>query len=191
MGRVVHIDLETTGFQDPKTDVLEIAIVDDATGDALLHSYVKPVHNTEWPEAQRVHGITPEAVKDAPTLDELMPQIRELIAGATIIAYNLEFEAYFLPIAELAGDSRCCMLAWAEHIGEWNDYRQSYKWHKLIAAARDVCHEWTGDAHGALADTLACRAVWRYLHDDAERERVAAILAGKRALRKSEHESKS
>lgn len=48
--------------------------------------------------------------------------------------------------------------------------REDYKWYKLTEAARIAEYEWTGEAHGSLADALACLAVQKYV--DAEWRRL-------------------
>ena len=57
------------------------------------------------------------------------------------------------------------MLRYAEFAGDWNDSRRDWRWHKLVNAAYDVGHTWTGNAHRALGDTLATRSVWRWMQD--------------------------
>ena len=37
------------------------------------------------------------------------------------------------------------------------------RWQKLDVACKRVGHQWTGTAHRALADALACRSVSRWL----------------------------
>jgi len=32
---------------------------------------------------------------------------------------------------------------------------------------KNGCSAWEGDSHRALADTLACRAVWNYLENES------------------------
>ena len=41
---------------------------------------------------------------------------------------------YGLPPIEMQAE--CAMLLYAEYADEWDDYRGSYRWHKLINAAR-------------------------------------------------------
>jgi hypothetical protein len=67
------------------------------------------------------------------------------------------------------------MIAWAEHNGDWSEYHGDYRWQKLIHAAAAVRFKWPTDAHRALSDALACRAVWRYLTVSSERKRIDAI----------------
>lgn len=59
------------------------------------------------------------------------------------------------------------MLRFAKFIGEWNDYRDGWRWHKLRAAAELVAHQWIGQAHRAHADVLAARSVWLWMQSGA------------------------
>jgi DNA polymerase III subunit epsilon len=59
------------------------------------------------------------------------------------------------------------MLRFALVYGEWNQYHGICKWKPLSTAANHVGYKWEGNAHRALADTLACRAVWNYMEKAA------------------------
>ena len=146
--------------------LLEVAIIDDE-GNVLVNSLVKPEEKTSWPIAQSINGIFPEMVAYSPSLADLMPTIREAVEGATVVIYNAEFDIQFFPSRVFDGcDIECAMLRYAERVGDWNDYRGDYRWHKLTAAARAVGHVWDGAAHRALGDTQATRSVWRWLHQE-------------------------
>nr|WP_247595136.1 hypothetical protein [Salmonella enterica] len=67
------------------------------------------------------------------------------------------------------------MRAWARHAGEWSEWHGDWCLQRLDQAAAAVCFAWPGEKHRALADALACRAVWQYLNDDDERQRVEAV----------------
>jgi DNA polymerase III, epsilon subunit and related 3''-5'' exonucleases len=171
----VYLDTETTGLDSCDDEILEIAIVDESAK-VLLNTLVKPSKITTWLEAQAIHGITPEMVANAPTLNDIAEDIKAAVNGKDVVIYNAGFDTGFLGnLLDGAASIQCCMESYAEHVGEWSDYHMNYRWHKLIHAAGDVHHEWSGTAHRALADTLACRSVWRYLNDPAERERIDAI----------------
>ena len=106
--------------------------------------------------AQQVHGISDDMVRGKPTLQELMPEIRNVVAGQEVVIYNAAFDTAFFP--DQLGSARqvsCAMLRFADVLGG--------KWRKLDVAAKHVGHQWTGTAHRALADALACRSVWRWL----------------------------
>lgn len=165
--RTVYLDFETTGLYD--AEVVEVAIIDDG-GAVLLHSLVKPVNCTEWPGAEAIHGITPADVADAPVFADLLPRIEEIIEQCSaLVIYNSAFDLSFIgepdsPVRQLARSrARCAMLAWAELDGEWNESRGGYRWQKLSAAADLIDHQWSGDAHRALADALAARSVWQFM----------------------------
>ena len=167
----VFVDTETTGLCS-SDEIVEIAIV-NAAGDILLNSLVKPVNHKTWPEAQAIHGISPDMVKDAPTYAELASQIADCFRNKEVVIYNAEFDSMFLhKELEVASSVRCCMLDFAEDYGEWNDYHGNHRGQKLTKAANYVLHEWTGEAHRALADTLAARSVWQYLNDPEVKQRV-------------------
>ncbi len=95
---VLCLDLETTGLDPHDNDeVLQVSIC-DGNGKMLLNSYVHPAHRRKWSDAQAIHGITPEMVKDAPKLLELSDTIRRLLDGCTLlIGYNIRgFDLEFL-----------------------------------------------------------------------------------------------
>jgi DNA polymerase III epsilon subunit-like protein len=104
----------------------------------------------------------------APSLSDLLPAIRDAIAGCRVVIYNKQFDVQFLPTDTFYGaiDIACCMLRYAEHVGQWNDFHQNFRWHKLVEAAEHVGHRWNGAAHRALADTLATRSLWRWMQGE-------------------------
>lgn len=161
--RTVFLDLETTGL-DPRTDeVLEIGIL-AGTGRVLLDSLVRPERHRRWPGAERIHGIAPADVVDAPTLDALRPRIIAAVQGARVVIYNAAFDAGFLR-EELAAaaEVRCAMRAFAKVYAEWSDWHGHWRWQKLHVAAAHVGFAWDGDSHRAMSDCRATRAVWRFL----------------------------
>ena len=162
MAPVVFLDLETTGLG-ARDAVVEIAII-DAEGNVLINSLVRPKHRKRWPDAEAIHGIGPAEVADAPTLDLLMPSITAAVRGTQVVIYNAAFDSKFLPEAlEAAALVHCCMLQYAKFKGDWNEYHNNYRWHKLTDAAKHIGYRFEGDAHRALADCKATRAVWQHM----------------------------
>jgi DNA polymerase-3 subunit epsilon len=161
----LYLDTETTGlhglFAGGSDEIVELAIVDDR-GEPVIHTLVKPSLRSSWPDAQRIHGISPAEVADAPTLVQLLPEIRKAVASCRVVIYNANFDIGFFPADVFASSSvECAMLAYAEHVGEWNDYRGNYRWHKLVTAAQETGFADTVRWHRALGDALAARHVWR------------------------------
>lgn len=64
---VVCLDTETTGVSVRADEVLQVALI-GGDGSVLLNELVKPERHASWHQAERVHGITPQDVEDAPPL---------------------------------------------------------------------------------------------------------------------------
>lgn len=164
----IFFDTETTGLH-PEIDdeVLEIAIINQ-DDEVLLHTYVKPEHRTSWDEAEEINHISPEMVKDSPTLTQLKPLLTEIFNSADrIIAYNIEYDRKFIEPAldiDFGDRARCAMLEFAHYYKEPNQKTGGYRWKNLTFAMDNLGKEWRGQAHGALADTYAAKDVWDELH---------------------------
>ena len=190
----VYVDVETTGTDRSADEVLSVAIV-GADGRGLLDTLIKPVRRTSWKRSLPIHGIAPKDVAGAPSLTAVAPAIRAAVHGRVVVAYSAEFEADFLSgMLDTARALRCCKLEYAAHVGQWDDWYGGWHWWSLVDAARAVFFPWrNGAPHNALADALACRAVWRYLHDPQERARVEAVRAQnkrKQAERNRKHKQR-
>ena len=72
--RVLFFDLELTGFYD-HDEIISISIF-NALGEKIMDTLVRPVHTKKWKRTEKIHGITPDMVKDAQTLEELTPRSR-------------------------------------------------------------------------------------------------------------------
>ena len=153
----LYLDTETTGLNAGGGDtIVEIAIVDER-GKALINTLVNPEINIPW-YASKVHGIRDSMVRDMPTLEDLLPQINRVISGQQLVIYNAPFDISFFPNRlRDASSIECAMRAFSNAVGGRS--------RKLDVAAAHVGHVWTGEAHRALADTMACRSVWRWLHN--------------------------
>lgn len=152
----LFLDTETTGLSPAAGDsVVEIAIV-DAAGRTVIDTLVNPGRAIPW-QATKVHGITDEMVRRQPTLNQLMPRIRQIVSKEIVVIYNSSFDAPFFPgqLREALA-VECAMRRFTAATG-------GGRWKKLDVAARHAGHRWTGDAHRALADALACRSVWSWL----------------------------
>lgn len=165
----VILDTETTGLRDG--EICQIAIVDHK-GHTLLHQLVKPV-GTIPPDAQRIHGISNDQVKDALGWADVAPRVKDILTGKDVIVYNAVYDRKMMhKSAEYAGVEKidwktlspwyCAMEAYAEFYGDWNDYHQSYRWQRLSVAA-ERCGVAVKDAHNALGDCLMTLGVVRHM----------------------------
>ncbi len=86
--KLIVIDLETTGLDIGKDEILQISII-DGNYNTLMNEYCKPETIQEWKEAEAVHGITCEMVKDKLPFKDYMQQVQDLINGSDrIVGYN-------------------------------------------------------------------------------------------------------
>ncbi|CUU60778.1 Exonuclease [Parafrankia irregularis] len=88
-GAAVVIDTETT---DLDGIVVEIAVLDAATGAVLVDTLVHPDGVPVAAGARAVHGITDEALADAPRWADIADEVLSTLAGRRILAYNASFD---------------------------------------------------------------------------------------------------
>jgi DNA polymerase-3 subunit epsilon len=158
--RTIFLDLETTGLDPVRDEILEIGILDD-DGEILLDSLVCPTRHRSWPGARQINGIAPADVADASSLAALRPRLIEAVAGTRVVIYNASFDTGFLG-TDLAGAAEivCAMYAFAATFPD-------RRWRKLGAAAAHVGYRWPGNAHRAIHDCMATRAVWHWINAQA------------------------
>ncbi len=166
--RVLFFDLELTGFYD-RDEILSISII-DGTGSLIMNTFVKPTHTQKWKKTEKIHGITPEMVEDAPTLGELVPEIKRIFEGAdNIIAYGVSTDYSHIKHiyeteeeqAALKSKIRCCAIEYVRYIHE---NRPDLVHASLTDAMECFGIEWEGGvAHSSIADTYGCRRVWERL----------------------------
>ena len=149
----VSLDLETTGLHPNRDHIIQvgaIAIIDGSVNPKhCFESLVKPPIPVPK-KSQEVHGISDEAVSNAPTFREIHGRLQEFCGTRMLIGYSLEFD-----FAMLAQEAARHDLPYREP--PWLDIR-------LLAAGIDggslaSLDELTGrygvsqeGRHGALAD---------------------------------------
>ena len=165
--KVLFFDLELTGFYD-HDEILSVTIV-DATGELIMDTLVKPIKKKKWKNTEKIHGITPDMVADAPTMETLTPKIREIFdAAENVIAYGVSTDySHIKYIYETADEReafhekiRCCAQEYVRYITE---HRPDLSHASLTDAMSCFEIEWDGVAHTSAADTVACMKVWEVL----------------------------
>ena len=165
--RVIFFDLELTGVYD-HDEIISISIV-DANGKVIMDTFVKPMRKKKWKNTEKIHGITPDMVADAPLLDDLIPEIKEIFANAdNIIAYGVSTDySHIKYIYEtererewLKDKTRCCANEFVRYAHE---HRPDLNHASLTDAMAVLDIEWDGIAHTSIADTIGCMKVWEKL----------------------------
>ncbi len=96
----VIFDFETTGLSPTENEILEVGAICarnflPVKQFQMLIKPSRPIH----PDATKIHGITDDMVKDAPSIQEVLPQLMEFIGARTLVAHNAKFDLSFLQVA--------------------------------------------------------------------------------------------
>ena len=165
--RTLFFDLELTGVYD-YDEILSVSIM-DGNGKMLMDTLVCPVRRRKWKETEKIHGITPEMVADAPKLTEITPAIKDLFANAdAIIAYGIATDySHIKYIYETEAErqalrrkTRCAAIEYTRFVQE---HHPELTHLSLSDAMETLGLSWDGTAHTSVADTIACAKVWEAL----------------------------
>ena len=165
--RVLFFDLELTGVYD-HDEIISVSIT-NANGEILMDTLVKPARKKKWNRTEKIHGITPAMVQDAPLLDEIIPTLKEMFANAdNLIAFGVSTDYSHIKyiydsISEqeaLRKKTRCCAL---EFVRFQNEHYPEDNHASLVDAMRTMGIGWDGIPHSSIADTIACMKVWEAL----------------------------
>lgn len=170
--RHVFLDLETTGL-DPRVDeVIELGALFFENGQevrriARLYSPSRPLPIT----IRRLTGIDDELLAGKPRFGSDLEELREALAGWTVVAHNAPFEKGFLP--KLLGPIRAPVLDSCELLHYLHPELSS---HSLESMLRWAGHK-PRTAHRVVTDCLATHAVLIHALDGYIREGRADDVA--------------
>lgn len=152
---LVFFDLETTGINTVKDRIVEISMVKVMpNGEKVIRTHkINPTIPIPK-ETTKIHGISDEDVKDAPTFKEMAKDIAKFLEGCDLAGYNmLRFDVPLLVEEFLRADVNFDVsnrkLIDAQRIFYLMEPRT------LTAAMKFYCNKELEDAHSAEADTLA------------------------------------
>jgi DNA polymerase-3 subunit epsilon len=151
----VSIDLETANSD--HSSICAIGMVKVVDGEIVkrFYSLVNPECDFHWAN-KRVHGITEDNVKNAPTFFEL--DIESFIGEDILVAHNSSFEItalrkkYELGGKEMPYDFICTLALSRIDLHNRKDEGLTYK---LVDLCKDLLNH-TYESHNALEDAEAC-----------------------------------
>jgi DNA polymerase III epsilon subunit family exonuclease len=146
----VAIDTETTGLEYNKNEIVEIAairFINGSISDRFI-SLIKPKQPMP-PSATLINGITDKTLKNAKSIEDVMPLFLEFIGNDIIVAHNMEFDFAFLSKNADIKNEKLCTLDMARRIVKGV---QNYKLATLTAyfGIKDTPN------HTATGDAIAC-----------------------------------
>jgi DNA polymerase-3 subunit epsilon len=157
----LFLDLETTG-RTKRDRIVEVSVV-DAQGQVVFSTLINPERHIPA-ETTEIHGISDQDVADAPTWDQVKPQLQQILQGRVVVAHYAKFEAKFLPddweiewiCSKGIADAVFGKAHWQEAKYDW---RRSGK---LVDRVRQ-CGLQPGPEHSAAGDCLSALRLVRYL----------------------------
>ena len=184
--RVLFFDLELTGVYD-HDEIISVSIM-NAMGEVLMDTLVRPLHKKKWNRTEKIHGISPAMVQDAPTLDELIPRIKQLFDDAdNLIAFGVSTDfGHIKYIYETEDEQealhkkvRCAAI---EFVRYQNEHFPDNTHASLVDAMATLGITWEGIPHSSIADTIGCMKVWEALfpnyYDTPAPESVSRGITG-------------
>lgn len=97
--RQVILDTETTGLSarngDRLVEIGLVEVIDRQITGRKFHTYINPKRSMP-PEAQAVHGLSEEFLKDKPTFKEVAKDFLKFVEGADVVIHNAPFDVGFL-----------------------------------------------------------------------------------------------
>lgn len=166
MENYVVVDLETTGFEPTKgCEIIEIGITEIINNEIVRNysKFIKPTKSIPR-EITNITNITNEMVKDAESIEEVLPRFRKFLGDRTMIAHNAKFDLKFLNFylqklnLEPIKNSICTM----EMLKKVKTYKGVNK--KLETACKFYNIE-NKNAHRADSDTFATAKLFLIIKD--------------------------
>lgn len=95
------LDFETTGMSPEQDDIIQagLAVLDDAGAVCSTYATLVRPGRPIPAEIVRITGIRDEDVREAPTVEDVLPDIVPLLQDAVLVGHNVGFDAGFLQAA--------------------------------------------------------------------------------------------
>lgn len=156
----VVLDTETTGLSPEKDQMVEIGIITVKNGEITNEytSLIKPTIPISS-EATAINGISESDLRDAPQLEDVIPDVVSRIKNQIVVGHNVTFDLAFVSRAisdhtEIASISYIDTVKVARNCIPGKSYR-------LQSLANRLCLD-TGNAHRALDDAKTANNLLQY-----------------------------
>jgi DNA polymerase III subunit epsilon len=160
------LDTETTGLR-ATDEIVQVAVI-TADGEPVLDTLVRPTRPIPL-EVIRIHGITDDDVRHAPTGAEVCAELARLLHDRLVCTYNAPFDSRMLEQTAAAWSvpgasyrAECVMRLYADYAGQWDARHGGNRWYSLGVAAGQ-CGLGPFREHDALSDARITAQVLRHI----------------------------
>lgn len=164
-------DLETTGFNPKLEKITEIAVCKVRNGEIIdeFSTFVNPEKSIPK-NVQELTHITDDMVKDAPTIEEILPKFLEFTKDTILVAHNAKFDISFIShfAKELKLEFKPKVM---DTLVIARELYTSVENHKLGTLAEFLGITLEG-AHRAINDTRATAKVFLRMLKDAKKKGI-------------------
>ncbi len=172
----VSIDFETANSAAASPCAVGLVrVIDGQRAETLSMLFRPPAPNNWFHEGNiRIHGIRPEDVAEAPTFEDVLPELLLFTDGLPLLAHNASFDMGVLRASaaainfDLPSLGYGCTLLMARKTYNLESYR-------LNAIAYAIGHE-EFNHHDALADADACARIAIHMAERHEVESLEELL---------------
>lgn len=169
--RLLALDLETTGLDPARDEILGIGLVPvDGLAIGLGGAWqqtVRPRGQAGVGQSATVHGLTDDDLAAATPLAEILPVVLRALAGRVLLAHHAIIETSFLRAACQAldlpppvGPVLDTVQLHRRVLARWRSHAQIRDDELGLAAAREHLGLPRYRAHDALTDALACAELY-------------------------------
>lgn len=167
---LISLDIEATD----SGEMLELSIINHSDCTTAYHSYFKPAIARSWPNSQAVHHISPDMVKDAPSIKKERKTIQDIIDQAEgIIGFAVDNDIRYLQGSNIKVGYNTMVI----DVRDWFWYYKGKHLDIEFGAVPRLakCAELLGfefseesEAHSASNDTLMTIKLFNALLDEAD-----------------------
>lgn len=151
----VILDTETTGLSHGDK-IVELSVI-DLHGNTLYNQLFNPL--MPMPDnASRINGITDDMLKDMPTFESEIPAINKVLAGKTLIGWNVSFDEKMLSFEySYASQNKTWKNMWDAMVAfaRSNNMKSNYgRYSCKLIKAKTMLNLGDSQEHRSLADCI-------------------------------------
>lgn len=178
----VAIDFETATAQKDSACAVGIVWVRELEIVEEYYTLIKPPGNEYNYYNSRVHGIKAEHTVDAPTFDQVYPEIKVLLSGKKMVAHNASFDRQVLAYTMMSNGFNYSDLFLAK---KWDCTVKIFRAKGIPKVNLAACSNRYGielNHHNALSDAVACAKLYMIHHNPLFQERIVGLKSLKSNL---------